>query len=315
MSFFFFLIYPKMDLQTEIQIALSSEKTEETDGTEGTERTEERKIGFYYDIDEMKNIEQPNKKIISLFFQLQSNSLSSMKKYFIERFDLRYEDEQEIERRSKNIGKKDKYTVIDPFFRFDFVDASNQRIKGWKFIHSGHKIVSNNEKLFNFLIEKMDYENGGTMAKLGLIRYIEPRQIGKWYCLDIRKHLDINIQKRSDGIVSFNVNEQTVYYSYIHKIWGFDWNNFKVVYKVLIGHDYSHQEVIISRLENTIDSTEYAVLECYSKRKNFTVNKEIAHDYLFFCDKNRIVSNDEILFKNYIQVVPIYRRGYRKTIS
>jgi len=302
-----------MDLQSELLNAV----IQQNDLITEIEEIEDRIVGKYYDIDGNKNYSQFNKEFVSQFFKIQSSSLVNIKNYYYSTFGIEYEDEKELNRRINRDGKKGKirrmFLVIDPYHQYDFVNPDKQRINDWKFKNEEHRIVSNNKKLFYNVTKMLDYENSSTMIRLGMINLIEERIIGKWYCLDIMKNLNIDIIKQSDGIVSFNVDGNTVYYSFIHKLWGFEWDNFKVVYKTLIGHCYDHQEIIVKRLQKTTDNEDYAVIDSFSKHL-LTVSKEKIDDYNYICNVTRIVTNDELLFKNYITVAPIYRRGYRKTL-
>ncbi len=299
----------KMDLLSELTLAKK----------EVAKQQEQPIIGKYYDIDDMANMNVPYKKYIGSYLQVQSDDLSHIKQYYIQTFGIEFEDESDLQRRVNNSDKPKMYRIIDPNHRYDYINiakhSQKEKSNEWTFISHQHRIVSNNDKLFRVVINKIEYDNGGTMARLGLLNIVEPRQIGQWYCLDIRKHIDFNATKHSDGIVSFNIGENTVYYSYIHKLWGMNWSNFKVIYKTLIGHDYSHQEVIVKRLEKTSDGEEYAVIDEFNK-KILKADRQNLHSYRYISDDNkRIVSNNELLFNNYLSVAPLYRRGYRLTLS
>jgi hypothetical protein len=312
-----------MDLQTELLLALSLPKNdydgdnvkireEKEEEEEKEEDEEERIIGMYYDIDELKNIRGFDKINISSFFRIQSSSLAAFRNYYYENYNIKYEDEDELTRRISNIGKSRMYNVIDPFHRYDFVDPKKRGIKDWKYRDDKYHILSNNEKLFKEVLKILGYQNGGTMSKLGLSNYIEEREIGKWYCMDIRKHLDFKISnKMLNGIVSLNILDQTVYYSFIHKLWGFEWNNFKTVYNSLIGHPYDHEERIIKRLEKTINSEDYAVIESHLKTVLIVKDKS---KFQYVSEEMRIVSDDKLLFVNYLPIVPLFRKGYRNSL-
>lgn len=296
-----------MDLQTELCLAFSipSQQKEE-------KKYEDPIMGRYYDIDQNTNYNVPVKTYVGVYFYVQSDCLTSIKSYYLQTFGINFEDEQDLQRRVNNPEKQKMYRVIDPNHRSDYVNIT--KLKDWCYIDHKYRIISNNSKLFDGTIKRLVYDNGGTMARLGLLHLSEIRQFGKWYCLDIRKHIDFVANRQSDGIVSINIGEQTVYYSYIHKLWGMNWSNFKVIYRLLIGHDYSHQEIIIKRLEKTADGDEYAVIDEFNKRI-LKVTKQQTGEYNYISDDTRIVSNNELLFNNYLQVVPFYRRGYRLKLS
>lgn len=282
--------------------------------SEKEQEREERIVSrYYYDIDIQKNldIETPEKEFFSSFFRVCSSEIQTIEKYYFNNFGIEFSDEKELLRRIHNRKKSGMFRIIDPFHQYDFVNPKKKGIHNWKYRSDFFQIVSNNRKLFSSAVEILEYLSNGILARLGMLKYIEERRIGEWYFLDIRKHIHFEVKNSpKEGIVSIVKEDKTIYYSFIHKLWGFDFENFKSVYRLLIGHDYNHQDTIELRLKKTKDNDFYAVVEPFSKKLKIVDDIKKAK-YKYISENVRIVSNDQILFQNYEISSLFYRKGYR----
>ena len=223
-------------------------------------------------------------RFYSTIFWVESRYCDVFYEYYRTHFGIDHTDENELLRRLKLINI-DSYTLIDPYDKEVSIPSTN--IKKYKYRNVRFRIVSNNQKLFESLIDVM----------VIMSTYISRKYLD-WFNTEIRQYLNFTppiIQ--SDDIITTSLNGQEIYYSEHHRLWGFNRKEFDYIYTLEVGHSPCHQKLLLGRLSKRKRDM-YANLDP-SMHKMDRVCKSYTSNFNFVDDNLMIVANSKTIFEAY----------------
>lgn len=284
---------------------------DELDRVKGMIQKENRNPSLWYDIDfGMNNAESLNKRFRSDFFQVESEVQSTFNTFYYEEFGINHDQESEVLRRL-NVKTTDlTYKIIDPGYNNDTVRVSTQKFSMWKYTNSTFNIASNNDKLFHNVLSVMKIQQGSVLDIILPPQFhsVELRDPEKWFNTELRKHLPFSPEcSNLEQINVVNVMGSEVWFSELHKIWGFIQENFEFVYMEEIGHYPREQIIMVERLKTTMNNNYYALLDSTkSNTKGIPANQ--CTKYLYYSHQERIVANNKKIFDAYRIIAAKYYR-------